>query len=78
MTYNHYFTTTLQKQRQRKHQKIVEKAKKASEAVIYYSNSNHTHYDPIKMEKAMADPLSKTWTSTPQRRLWIINAHTIG
>lgn len=59
MTYNHYFTTTLQKQRQRKHQKIVEKAKKASEAVIYYSNSNHTHYDPIKMEKAMAESIEQ-------------------
>ncbi|KAF1977702.1 hypothetical protein BU23DRAFT_452188 [Bimuria novae-zelandiae CBS 107.79] len=26
MTYNHYFTTTIQKQRQRKHQKIIQKA----------------------------------------------------
>ncbi|KAK7188804.1 hypothetical protein DPSP01_014147 [Paraphaeosphaeria sporulosa] len=59
MTYNHYFTTTLQKQRQRKHQKVVDKAKKVSEKQYYYSGSDHTHYDPVKMEKAMAQSIEQ-------------------
>ncbi|OAL42618.1 GTP-binding protein [Pyrenochaeta sp. DS3sAY3a] len=59
MTYNHYFTTVLQKQNQRKHQKIVDSAKQASQMNVYYSNSNHTHYDPVKMEKAMAESIEQ-------------------
>lgn len=59
MTYNHYFTTTLQKQHQRKHQKIIERATKASETVVYQLNSHHTHCDPAKMQKAMADSIEQ-------------------
>ena len=53
-TYNHYFTTTIQKVRQRKHQKITMKASKASEVKIYDRNDDLcTHVDPDKLTEAM-------------------------
>ncbi|KAF2798534.1 hypothetical protein K505DRAFT_371665 [Melanomma pulvis-pyrius CBS 109.77] len=55
MTYNHYFTTTLQKQRQRKRQKITKDATEKSKMQMHYSGSYHTHYDPITLESAMAN-----------------------
>jgi hypothetical protein len=57
-TYNHYFTTTIQKMRQRKYQQITKKAAKASEVTMRDYNDNiRTHVDPEKltgeMEKAI-------------------------
>jgi hypothetical protein len=57
-TYNHYFTTTIQKMRQRKYQQITREAAKASEVMIRdYNNNISTHVDPEKltgeMEKAI-------------------------
>ncbi|KAF2190472.1 GTP-binding protein [Zopfia rhizophila CBS 207.26] len=59
MTYNHYFTTTLQKQRQKKHSKVIQRAKQASQVNVWYSNTDHTHYDPTKMEKIMAESIEQ-------------------
>lgn len=53
-TYNHYFTTTIQKMRQRKHQQIAKQASKASEVCVYDSDDNvETHIDPHKLAEAM-------------------------
>jgi hypothetical protein len=57
-TYNHYFTTTIQKMRQRKYHRITKKAAKASEVLMRDSSNNlRTHVDPEKltgeMEKAI-------------------------
>jgi hypothetical protein len=53
-TYNHYFTTTVQKMRQRKHQKITKKASKASEVSIYDCEDKLQKYvDPGKLTEAM-------------------------
>ncbi|KAH6866866.1 dynamin family protein-like protein [Alternaria rosae] len=53
-TYNHYFTTTVQKMRQRKHQKIIKKASKASEVSIYDCEDKLRKYvDPGKLTEAM-------------------------
>ena len=53
-TYNHYFTTTIQKMRQRKHQQIAKQASKASEVCVYDSDDNvETHIDPQKLAEAM-------------------------
>ncbi|KAJ6284185.1 P-loop containing nucleoside triphosphate hydrolase protein [Bipolaris maydis] len=54
-TYNHYFTTTIQKMRQRKHQEIIEKASKASETSIYHRNDEnvYTYLNPSKLTEAM-------------------------
>jgi hypothetical protein len=53
-TYNHYFTTTIQKMRQRKHQKITKKASEVSEVSTYDSNDNiRTYLDPGELSEAM-------------------------
>jgi hypothetical protein len=53
-TYNHYFTTTIQKMRQRKHQKITKKASKASEISMYDRDAKLQKYvDPGKLTEAM-------------------------
>ncbi|CAN9170146.1 unnamed protein product [Alternaria alternata] len=53
-TYNHYFTTTVQKMRQRKHQKITKKASKASEVSMYDCDDKLQKYvDPGKLTEAM-------------------------
>ncbi|CAG5158133.1 uncharacterized protein ALTATR162_LOCUS4999 [Alternaria atra] len=53
-TYNHYFTTTVQKMRQRKHQKITKKASEVSEVRTYDRNNDlHIHVDPGKLTEAM-------------------------
>jgi hypothetical protein len=57
-TYSHYFTTTIQKMRQRKYHQITKKAAKASEVTMRdYSDNLRTHVDPEKltgeMEKAI-------------------------
>lgn len=59
MTYNHYFTTTVQKQRQRKYQKVTKYAKDASKIEVYYDKTYHSHYDPVKMEKALTDSIEQ-------------------
>jgi hypothetical protein len=59
VTYNHYFTTTLQKQRQRRHEKIVERANKASEMNVIYNHTTHTHYDPTRMKQAMMESIEQ-------------------
>ncbi|KAF9733790.1 dynamin family protein [Paraphaeosphaeria minitans] len=59
LTYNHYFTTTLQKQRQRKHEKITDRANKASRVELHYNYAQHTHYDPTLMKKAMAESIEQ-------------------
>jgi hypothetical protein len=53
-TYNHYFTTTVQKMRQRKHQKITKKASEVSQVTMYDRNNNlHINVDPGKLTEAM-------------------------
>ncbi|RYN59495.1 hypothetical protein AA0117_g13105 [Alternaria alternata] len=53
-TYNHYFTTTIQKMRQRKTQKIAKKASEASEVRTLDRHSiPHMHVDPGKLTEAM-------------------------
>ena len=53
-TYNHYFTTTVQKMRQRKHQYITKKASEASEVRVYdHSDTLRKHVDPGKLAEAM-------------------------
>ncbi|KAF2464907.1 dynamin family protein-like protein [Lindgomyces ingoldianus] len=55
MTYNHYFTTTLQKQRKMKHSKVNEKAREASLISIPVNGAITTRkvIDPNMMEKAL-------------------------
>ncbi|KAF2628857.1 hypothetical protein BU25DRAFT_466787 [Macroventuria anomochaeta] len=50
-TYNHYFTTTLQKMRQRKYQELVEKAAENSE--VYDNRHCKTYNDPTKFQEAI-------------------------
>jgi hypothetical protein len=53
-TYNHYFTTTIQMMRQRKHQQIAKKASGASEIQTYDISRNIcTHIDTDKLTEAM-------------------------
>ncbi|EMD86682.1 hypothetical protein COCHEDRAFT_1023891 [Bipolaris maydis C5] len=53
-TYNHYFTTTVQKMRQCKHQEIMKKATEASEVNIYNLDGKLCkHVDPGKLTEAM-------------------------
>ncbi len=53
-TYNHYFTTTVQKMRQRKHQKIMKKASEASEVTrLDRNNDLQIHVDPGELIEAM-------------------------
>ncbi|KAF2131034.1 hypothetical protein P153DRAFT_313280, partial [Dothidotthia symphoricarpi CBS 119687] len=53
-TYNNYFTATIQKTRQRKHQKITKDAAKSSEeAVVDQAGVTHTKVDGGKLDKAM-------------------------
>ncbi|KAH8621345.1 dynamin family protein [Alternaria alternata] len=53
-TYNHYFTTTVQKMRQRKNQKITEKASEASEVSMFDPDYGpRTPLDPDKLAVAM-------------------------
>ena len=53
-TYNHYFTTTVQKMRQRKHQKITKKASEVSQVRMYDRNDDlHINVDPGKLTEAM-------------------------
>jgi hypothetical protein len=53
-TYNHYFTTTVQKMRQRKHQKITKKASEVSQVKMYDRNNDlHINVDPGKLTEAM-------------------------
>ncbi|KAH7119872.1 dynamin family protein-like protein, partial [Dendryphion nanum] len=63
MTYNHYFTTTIQKQRQRKHQKLTQSAARNSTIKSSLTNAfetvTQTVCDPLKMEKAMAESIEQ-------------------
>lgn len=59
MTYNHYFTTTLQKQRKRKHEKFTEDAVKTSETVMYYNNKHNTHFNPVLMKEVMSKSIEQ-------------------
>lgn len=55
MTYNHYFTTTVQKMRQRKQQKLTQKATNKSGTAYIQNGESKTLVVPAEMEKAMAD-----------------------
>jgi hypothetical protein len=59
MTYNHYFTTTLQKQRQLKYQKMTQHAQNASRIELHHDKMYHTYYDPAVMDKAMAKSIEQ-------------------
>ena len=53
-TYNHYFTTTIQKMRLRKHQSMTKSASKAAEKTIVDINyGNVAHVDPDKLASHM-------------------------
>ena len=53
-TYNHYFTLTVQKMRQRKHRKITKKASEVSQVRMYDRNDDlHINVDPGKLTEAM-------------------------
>jgi hypothetical protein len=53
-TYNHYFTTTIQKTRQRKYQKMTKEASKASqESFVRSDNKTHTGLNSAKLEENM-------------------------
>jgi hypothetical protein len=53
-TYNHYFTTTVQKMRHRKHHQITKKAAKASEVMAYDNNGDAcVHIDPETLAEEM-------------------------
>lgn len=63
-TYNHYFTDTIQKIRQRKHQKTYKDAQKASEATVETFNPNRTtamktYVDPAKLQAAMSASIER-------------------
>ncbi|KAH9865175.1 hypothetical protein IAQ61_009122 [Plenodomus lingam] len=53
-TYNHYFTTTIQKMRQRKHQKMTQDAAEKSEAT---TNDGQTILYPDKLAQAMENAI---------------------
>ncbi|PVH92842.1 GTP-binding protein [Periconia macrospinosa] len=60
MTYNHYYTTTIQKMRQRKHRWIGKKVRHESEAGYQQTGGNPvTLLNPDKMEKSFEDALEK-------------------
>ncbi|KAJ4356211.1 uncharacterized protein N0V89_004241 [Didymosphaeria variabile] len=60
MTYNHYFTTTLQKQRQRKHQKIGKKAAEAiTENKLMFDGSFQTLIKPDDLGEAMSTAIEQ-------------------
>jgi GTPase Era involved in 16S rRNA processing len=53
-TYNHYFTTTIQKMRQRKYQKITKDAAKKSEESVYRTdNTSQLCVNPARLEEHM-------------------------
>ncbi|KAH7090390.1 dynamin family protein-like protein [Paraphoma chrysanthemicola] len=52
-TYNHYFTMTIQKMRQRKHQKIAKDAADQSQSEFHDRNGNwQTKVDPVRLKEA--------------------------
>lgn len=59
MTYNHLFTTNLQKQRQRKYTSIAQKAAKASETAVVYNGPPRAQIDPIKLEQEFAKSIEQ-------------------
>jgi hypothetical protein len=56
-TYNPYFTTKIQKQRQRKHFKIAHNAAKQAEIIANIGGTRHI--DPIKLEQAFANSIEQ-------------------
>ncbi len=59
-TYNHYFTTTLQKNRQAKFRKLTQRAAKSSEESYYPKvGSPYTKIDPHKLEDAMSNAIEQ-------------------
>jgi hypothetical protein len=53
-TYNHYFTTTIQKMRQRKHEKITkDAATKSEETVQRLNHTYHTAVNAIRLKEHM-------------------------
>ncbi|CAO2655125.1 Nn.00g101890.m01.CDS01 [Neocucurbitaria sp. VM-36] len=58
-TYNHYFTTTIQKMRQRKYQDILKRASKASEVLVATLDGSSTHLEPDKLTKAMDNAIEQ-------------------
>ncbi|CAI6342332.1 unnamed protein product [Periconia digitata] len=60
MTYNHYYTTTIQKMRQEKHRSIGKRARHESETEYRQTNGGPvTLLNPDKMEKCFEDALEK-------------------
>ncbi|KAF1963020.1 hypothetical protein CC80DRAFT_499318 [Byssothecium circinans] len=61
MTYNHYFTTTIQKQRTRKQQKATKKASEAAKTQIYNGHTREyvNSYDETKLEHAMNNSIEQ-------------------
>jgi hypothetical protein len=59
MTNNHYFTTTLQNQRQRKYQKITQHDQDASRIKSDHDKACHTYYDAAMMDKAMTESIEQ-------------------
>ncbi|KAJ4297535.1 hypothetical protein N0V90_005427 [Kalmusia sp. IMI 367209] len=56
MTYNHYFTSTIQKQRQRKYQKIT---KEALESSREQRRTTHNYFETVCSEDKMEEAMSK-------------------
>ncbi|ORY18850.1 P-loop containing nucleoside triphosphate hydrolase protein [Clohesyomyces aquaticus] len=61
MTYNHYFTTNLQKQRKRKHEKVTEAATKLATISLRAEGRMLTQdvVDPTKLREAMAESIEQ-------------------
>ena len=60
MTYNHYFTTTIQKQRKRKHEKVIKHVRKEAEVgVDIFKQPGQSLCDPVKMEKAFTNSIEQ-------------------
>lgn len=59
VTYNHYFTDTIQQMRQRKHQKTYKDAEKQSEVDVRNHTGFHTYVDKTKLADAMSNSIEK-------------------
>ncbi|KAF2259056.1 dynamin family protein-like protein [Lojkania enalia] len=59
MTYNHYFTTTLQKQRQRKRQKVVKRVKEEAQYCSELEGRELLEYDAGILEKTMVNAIEQ-------------------
>lgn len=59
-TYNHYFTDTIQKIRQRKHQKLTKTAQEGAATTLRDCNGHYREtIDPAKLEEAMNNSIER-------------------